>query len=226
MSETTYNSCEYCEHETNDIAGTPCESCIDGSQFAPTKPTAYPHCQIACATCVNANDDEEDVGAPCYYCIAGNENDVGCKWLPRIDISVKDCATCTQRSENCTKCESFSKWEQGRGCITCVNRGVCINRQPYENCREERPCWISPYITENKTDNVNHPSHYISNGLETIDVIEAFCKDLTGMEAVCTANAIKYICRWKHKNGAEDLKKANWYISKLISILEENDDER
>jgi hypothetical protein len=66
-------------------------------------------------------------------------------------------------------------------------------------------------------DNVNHPGHYQSkNGLEVIDAIEAFTEDLVGMEAVCTANALKYICRWKKKNGVEDLKKAIWYLNKLI----------
>ena len=66
-------------------------------------------------------------------------------------------------------------------------------------------------------DNVNHPAHYISTtGLETIDVIEAFTADLQGLEAVCTANILKYVCRWKHKNGIEDLKKAQWYLNKLI----------
>lgn len=70
-------------------------------------------------------------------------------------------------------------------------------------------------------DNVNHPSHYQSDsGLEVIDVIDAFTKDLTGMEAVCTGNALKYICRWKKKNGKEDLEKADWYIKKLIDKLE------
>ena len=74
-------------------------------------------------------------------------------------------------------------------------------------------------------DNVNHPAHYMSyTGLETIDVIEAFTADLQGIEAVCTANVIKYICRWYHKNGIEDLKKAQWYLNKLIE--KENDDER
>ena len=70
---------------------------------------------------------------------------------------------------------------------------------------------------ENARDNVNHPEHYMSyTGLETIDVIEAFTSDLTGMDAVCTANVIKYICRWKHKNGIEDLEKAQWYLNRLI----------
>lgn len=70
-------------------------------------------------------------------------------------------------------------------------------------------------------DNVNHPEHYQTpNGLETIDVIEAFTSDLMGIEAVCTGNILKYMCRWKKKNGLEDLKKARWYLEKLIEKME------
>lgn len=72
---------------------------------------------------------------------------------------------------------------------------------------------------ETETDNVNHPAHYQSKyGIEVIDVIEAFTDGLTGVEAVCTGNILKYVCRWKHKNGIEDLKKAEWYLKKLIGI--------
>lgn len=68
---------------------------------------------------------------------------------------------------------------------------------------------------------VNSPDHYISEtGLETIDVIEAFTFDLKGIEAVCTGNIIKYICRWKDKNGLEDLYKAQWYLNRLIKHVE------
>lgn len=75
-------------------------------------------------------------------------------------------------------------------------------------------------------DNITHPKHYQSdNGLETIDVIEAFTEDLTGAEATNTGNVIKYICRWKHKNGLEDLKKARWYLNRLINIVEKHNDE-
>ena len=70
-------------------------------------------------------------------------------------------------------------------------------------------------------DIVNHPAHYkTKSGIETIDVIDAFTEDLTGIEAVCTANILKYVCRWKKKNGVEDLKKAKWYLNHLISTLE------
>lgn len=78
--------------------------------------------------------------------------------------------------------------------------------------------------TEAAEDVINHPFHYKSeSGLETIDVIEAFTKNLTGIEATDTGNVIKYICRWKNKNGIEDLKKARWYISHLIDYLEERE---
>ena len=47
---------------------------------------------------------------------------------------------------------------------------------------------------------VMHPPHYQStSGVEVIDVIEAFTKDLKGIEAVDTGNIIKYICRWNKK---------------------------
>lgn len=70
-------------------------------------------------------------------------------------------------------------------------------------------------------DMVNHPSHYkAKNGLETIDVIDAFTEKLEGYEAVYTGNALKYLCRWKEKNGVEDLKKARWYIDRLIEKIE------
>ena len=86
---------------------------------------------------------------------------------------------------------------------------------------------IEDYILSTP-DVVNHPPHYISEmGLETIDVIEAFTFDLTGMDAVCTANVLKYICRWKNKNGLQDLKKAQWYLERLIErneLLEKEND--
>lgn len=74
---------------------------------------------------------------------------------------------------------------------------------------------------ESQDKMVSHPNHYqSSNGLEVIDVIEAFTSDLNGIEAVDTANAIKYICRWKHKNGKQDLEKAMWYLQHLIDHIE------
>ena len=70
-------------------------------------------------------------------------------------------------------------------------------------------------------DMVNHPPHYQSkSGIEVIDVIKAFTDGISGFRAVCTGNVIKYICRWRYKNGLEDLKKARWYLECLINDIE------
>ena len=64
---------------------------------------------------------------------------------------------------------------------------------------------------------VNHPDHYqLGNGLETIDIIDAVTCNLSGIEAFDTGNALKYLCRWKNKNGIQDLEKAVWYLQHLI----------
>lgn len=68
-------------------------------------------------------------------------------------------------------------------------------------------------------DMVNHPAHYTAGGIECIDALKAATVGLEGIEAVCTANAIKYLWRWKFKNGGEDLKKAIWYINYLLREL-------
>ena len=70
------------------------------------------------------------------------------------------------------------------------------------------------------TDNVNHPSHYTQGGVECIDAITAATVNKTGIEAVCTANVIKYLWRYEAKNGLEDVKKAQWYLNRLIAELE------
>ena len=66
------------------------------------------------------------------------------------------------------------------------------------------------------TDNVNHPKHYTQGVVECIDALAAATINLKGLDAVCTANAIKYLWRWGQKNGVEDLKKARRYIDKLV----------
>lgn len=72
-------------------------------------------------------------------------------------------------------------------------------------------------------DNVNYPTHYTSTKIETIEIIrdklsaEAF-------EGFCIGNVLKYVTRYKLKNGLEDLKKARWYLDKIISVQEESND--
>jgi hypothetical protein len=77
-------------------------------------------------------------------------------------------------------------------------------------------------VVKNVKDNVNHPSHYTQGAIECIDAIKEATKGLFGIEAVCTGNIIKYVWRWKFKNGVEDLRKADWYLQRLIKEATSN----
>lgn len=71
-------------------------------------------------------------------------------------------------------------------------------------------------------DNIKSPKHYVSdNGIEVFDVQEAFIHDLKGMAASYWCNVVKYILRFQNKNGVEDLKKAKYYLEKLIDETEQ-----
>ena len=66
-------------------------------------------------------------------------------------------------------------------------------------------------------DNIIRPNHYTSEkGFEVFDVQEAFIHELKGMSASYWCNIVKYILRFQRKNGVEDLKKAKYYLEKLI----------
>lgn len=72
------------------------------------------------------------------------------------------------------------------------------------------------------TDKIN-PSHYKQGKIECIDAIEAATVNKKGLQAVCTANIIKYVWRCEQKNGLEDLEKAKWYLNKMIEDYVAND---
>lgn len=111
---------------------------------------------------------------------------------------------------------------------------------PVSSCvRSCKECWenavgdikfkddIEKYLVEtmNKqpiivSDNVvNHPSHYTHGKIETIDKIEDVL-GLEGFQAYCVGNAIKYLDRYKLKNGFEDIKKAKRYLEFYIEKTE------
>lgn len=66
------------------------------------------------------------------------------------------------------------------------------------------------------TDNVNKPAHYRQGDIEAIDAIRAA---LTPEEfrGYCKGNTLKYVWRERHKGGTESLKKARWYLDRLIA---------
>lgn len=71
-------------------------------------------------------------------------------------------------------------------------------------------------------DNVNHPSHYTFGGLELFDVWEATMSN-EALQGLYKGNVMKYLWRYEHKNGLEDLKKAEVYLRRLISVVEKGE---
>lgn len=64
---------------------------------------------------------------------------------------------------------------------------------------------------KNTEDRVNHPNHYTTGDIEVIKYIQdkLNCTEYTGY---CIGNVMKYISRWRHKGGVEDLEKAKVYL--------------
>ena len=138
---------------------------------------------------------------------------------------------CDNRTFNCTDCPLSKKYDKETNEYTdtyacvfdemsddmlnkCYNWYKELDQASCENAKD-RCCNKEP-----NADMVNHPSHYTQGGIECIDALKAATVSKTGIEAVCTANAIKYLWRYEEKNGIEDVKKARWYIDRLIKELE------
>ena len=138
---------------------------------------------------------------------------------------------CDNRTFNCTECPLSKKYDKETDEYT--NNYACVFHEMSDDMLNKCYNWykeINPAACENaeakccdkepNADMVNHPSHYTQGGIECIDALKAATVSKTGIEAVCTANAIKYLWRYEEKNGIEDVKKARWYIDRLIKELE------
>ena len=69
-----------------------------------------------------------------------------------------------------------------------------------------------------------NPNHYKQGGLESIDAIKAFMSE-EAFKGFLKGNCQKYLFRYEQKNGIEDLKKCQWYLERLISVLEQDKDD-
>lgn len=107
-----------------------------------------------------------------------------------------------------------------KGCANCSHAGTPIYKSPCSECVDHKgyPMWermlteLSQTAEDMKPDTVNHPTHYTECSLECIDVMLA----VFGRRAVtdfCILNAFKYMWRYDHKNGLEDLQKAERYLA-------------
>ena len=141
-------------------------------------------------------------------CCDGYERCADCELKPKYDKEVKEYTEnygCSFESMDNQMIEKIYSWYKELDPAACENA-------------ENECCDVKP-----DADMVNHPSHYTQGGIECIDALKAATVSKTGIEAVCTANVIKYLWRYEEKNGIEDVKKARWYIDRLIRELEEKE---
>lgn len=108
-----------------------------------------------------------------------------------------------------TNCKDCKLAERTWNVIACIRGCLDIKNSPEEDLD-------TALKIIDDSNNVDHPSHYQGKN-ECIDVMVA----MFGVEAVkdfCKCNAYKYRFRSHMKNGEEDIKKAEWYESKLIEL--------
>ena len=138
---------------------------------------------------------------------------------------------CNDKTFNCTECPLSKKYDKETdeytdtyACVfdemsddmlnKCYNWYKKLDSSACENVEDD--CCNK----ELNSDMVDHPSHYNQGGIECIDCIKSAIVGKVGIEAFCAGNAIKYLFRYEEKNGVEDVKKARWYIDRLIKELE------
>ncbi len=138
-----------------------------------------------------------------------------------VKVRIGMTGTVKDLTESCAGVE-FDDYINGHGGVCGFWEGkyghcCCVLRKDLEKIED-----TDERMNTNK-EMINHPSHYTAGKVECIDAIESATTCLQGLEAVCTANVIKYVWRWKFKNGVEDLEKASWYLNKLIDQIKPKD---
>jgi len=106
-----------------------------------------------------------------------------------------------------------------RKCTDCKYENHPLGATPCRNCKGDVN-YFELIEDKDKEDMVNKPPHYTQGAIECIDVIEEITKPCSKFEAYIIGTVLKYLWRFKFKNGLEDLKKARWYLDKLIGKME------
>lgn len=113
--------------------------------------------------------------------------------------------------------------DECNGCDVCLlekfSGGVICD---FDEWSDDKLAIAYDHVYKNGPDMVNHPKHYNQGGIECIDALKAATVGKRGIEAVCVANIIKYCWRYEEKNGIEDVRKAKFYIERLLKELEES----
>jgi hypothetical protein len=97
----------------------------------------------------------------------------------------------------------------------------CVGEE-WKEVFEEKVEPFNLTYSPNYDENVHiNPRHYNRGKVECIDAVESAVVGKVGIEATCVSNIIKYLWRYEDKNGIIDVKKAKWYMDKLINVINE-----
>lgn len=140
---------------------------------------------------------------------------------------------CGEGEQSCVLCRRFPSFcliDGNENAFEIAERAELLKRLEDETISEDKKMLIKKalgmehFANGNKmvTDNVNSPAHYTQGGIECIDCIKAALGD--NFIGFLTGNVMKYVYRYKNKNGVEDLKKAAVYLNWAIKELSENDE--
>lgn len=122
---------------------------------------------------------------------------------------------------DCNLCNYASFSLENYPCSVCKNTAVTDSEE--YNARPDMFELATNPELEAENDVINHPSHYTQGGIECIDAMES-AFGATQLAVYCKIAAFKYIWRCEYKNGAEDVKKAIWYLNKFLELKGDADD--
>ncbi|KKN14537.1 hypothetical protein LCGC14_0995040 [marine sediment metagenome] len=196
--------------------------------------TGNPCGTVGCTNDTQAYDIDLQMNR-CRECAAKDEAEIMCKDKNCDSFTVENTYYCDahlklEKEELLAECasspygrcignpERYSNYDllkmlnypvDGKGKARCSTKGC--GELGYRHDKE----WLCKECS-NITDGVNHPPHYTTGKIETIDVITDWNLNY------CEGNVIKYLSRYKHKGTPlRDLKKAEWYLKRLIKQNEE-----
>lgn len=92
-----------------------------------------------------------------------------------------------------------------------------IETQKLWEYSQEAKLYMGDSVHEAKPDMVNEPAHYQGDKMQCIDAMEAMLS-VDEFRGYLRGNIFKYQWRFRDKGGLEDLRKARWYLDRLIKL--------
>ena len=172
--------------------------------------------------CMYWKDSNGTVYTACHF----DETNIAlCKWYKtkiNTENSDKDVKEQEDKNTIMNNCEYWDSFHEK--CVLCGRILDANGAHITESCDSSTIIHSCKYyrqkgFTDQEDKNVNHPNHYCQGGIECIKAIEASMTPAQ-FQGYCKGNAIKYMWRYEHKNGIEDLKKARVYLNWMIESLE------